>query len=93
MGRRTSWSAAIVVFAAAKVTRHAQRLRVAVDDNHRVDAIFVALPAVVFDRLAGAILAGRRHGAYWAAFAQLSFSDTVRLNTGAPGLESGSTEK
>ena len=26
-------------------------------------------------------------------FAQLSFSDTVRLKTGAPGRESGSTEK
>ena len=32
-----------------------------VDDDHGVRAIFVALPAVVFDGLAGAVLAGRRH--------------------------------
>ena len=29
-----------------------------VDDDHRVDAIFVTLPAVVFDGLAGAKLGG-----------------------------------
>ena len=35
------WPAAIVVFASAEIARHAQRLRVGVDDDHRVDAIFV----------------------------------------------------
>jgi len=49
------------VFAPAEITGDAQRLRVAVDDDDRVDAILVALPAVVFDRLAGSILASRRH--------------------------------
>jgi hypothetical protein len=46
---------------AAVVARHAQRLRVGVDDDHGVRAIFVTLPAVVFNGLAGTILAGRRH--------------------------------
>jgi hypothetical protein len=47
------------VFAAAEVTCHAQGLRVRVDDDHGVNAIFVAAAAVIFDRLAGAVLAGR----------------------------------
>ncbi|HEX6214638.1 MAG TPA: hypothetical protein VFZ38_07465 [Vicinamibacterales bacterium] len=33
----------------------------AVDDDHRMRAIFVTLPAVVLDRLAGTILTGRVH--------------------------------
>jgi hypothetical protein len=41
----------------AEVARHAQRLRVRVDDDHGVDAILFALAAIVFNRLAGAILA------------------------------------
>jgi hypothetical protein len=49
------------VFAAAEVTCHAQRLRVRVHDDHGMNAIFVATAAVVFNRLAGAVLAGRRH--------------------------------
>ena len=49
------------MLAAAEITRHAQRLRVSIDHDDRVDAIFVALPAVVLDGLAGTILAGRCH--------------------------------
>jgi hypothetical protein len=44
------------VLAAAVITRHAQWLRVGVDDNDGVDPIFVALPAMVLDGLSGAIL-------------------------------------
>ena len=39
--RRHAWPASIVVLAAAEIAGHAQRLRVGVDDDHRVDAIFV----------------------------------------------------
>jgi hypothetical protein len=49
------------VLAAAEVARHAQRLRVRVDHDHGVRAIFVTLPAVILDGLAGPILAGLRH--------------------------------
>jgi len=49
------------MLASTKIARDAQRLRVAVDDDHGVDAILVTLPAIVLDGLAGAILAGRRH--------------------------------
>jgi hypothetical protein len=49
------------VFAPAEVTCDAKRLRLAVDDDDRVDAILVALPAVVFNCLTGSILAKRRH--------------------------------
>jgi hypothetical protein len=52
------------VLAAAEITRDAQRLRMAVDDDDGVDAIFVTRPAVVFNGLAGAILAGGRHRAF-----------------------------
>jgi hypothetical protein len=45
------------VLAAAEVARHPQRLRMGVDDDHGVDAIFVTRAAVVLDGLAGAILA------------------------------------
>jgi GNAT superfamily N-acetyltransferase len=38
-------------------------LRIGIHDNHGVRAIFVALSAVVFDRLAGAVLAKRVHRA------------------------------
>jgi hypothetical protein len=37
------------MFAAAEVARDAQGLRVAVHDDHRVNAILVALPAIVLD--------------------------------------------
>jgi hypothetical protein len=49
------------VLAAAKITRDAQRLPVAVDHDYRVRAILVTLPAVILDGLAGPVLAGRRH--------------------------------
>jgi hypothetical protein len=49
------------MLAAAEVARHAQRLRVSIDDDHRVDAIFVTLPAVILDGLPGTVLAWRRH--------------------------------
>lgn len=51
------------MFAAAEVACHAQRLRAVVDDDHRVDAILVAAAAVVFDGLAGSVLAWRTHRA------------------------------
>ena len=41
--------AAIVVLAAAEIAGHAERLRVAVDDDDRVDAIFMTRPAVIFN--------------------------------------------
>jgi hypothetical protein len=41
------------VLAAAEITRHAKRLRVVVDNDDRVDAIFFTLAAIVLDRLAG----------------------------------------
>jgi hypothetical protein len=61
------------VFTAAEVTRHAQGLRIGIHDDHGVRAIFVAAPAVVFDRLAGAVLAVRRHrtGSILSAFVRL----------------------
>jgi hypothetical protein len=49
------------VLAAAEVTRHAQRLRMRVDHDHGMGAIFVTLPAVILDGLAGPIEAGLRH--------------------------------
>jgi GNAT superfamily N-acetyltransferase len=49
------------VFAAAEVARHAQGLRVCIDDDDRVDAILVTAAAVIFDGLAGAVLARRAH--------------------------------
>jgi hypothetical protein len=49
------------VFAAAEVACHAQGLRVRVDDDHGVNAIFVAAAAVILNGLAGSVLAGRRH--------------------------------
>jgi hypothetical protein len=49
------------MFAAAVITRHAQGLRVRIHDDHRVRAILVALPTVVFHGLAGTILAGCGH--------------------------------
>jgi hypothetical protein len=49
------------VGAAAEVAGDAQRLRLAINDDDGVDAILVALPAVVFNGLAGSILAKRRH--------------------------------
>jgi len=45
------------VLAAAEIACHTERLAVAVDDDHGVDAILFALAAVVFNGLAGAILA------------------------------------
>jgi hypothetical protein len=47
------------MLAAAEVARHAQRLRVRIDHDHRVDAIFVTTPAVVLDGLAGPVLTNR----------------------------------
>ena len=55
------WPASIVVFAAAEIACHAQRLRVRIHDDHGVRTILMALPAVVFHGLAGAVLAGRVH--------------------------------
>jgi hypothetical protein len=49
------------MLASTEIARDAQRLRVPIDDDHSVNAILVALPAVVLDGLAGAILAWRRH--------------------------------
>jgi len=49
------------MLAAAEVARHAQRLRMRVDHDHGVGAIFVALPAMILDGLAGAIVTGLRH--------------------------------
>jgi hypothetical protein len=49
------------VLAPAKIAGHAQRLRVGVDDDHGVDAIFLALAAVVLDGLSCTVLAWRRH--------------------------------
>jgi len=49
------------VLAAAEIARHAQRLRVGIDDDHGVDAIVVAAAAVIVNRLTGSILAGRHH--------------------------------
>jgi hypothetical protein len=39
----------------AVVARDAQRLRVRIDDDDGVNAIFVALPAVIFHGLSGAV--------------------------------------
>jgi hypothetical protein len=49
------------VLAPAKIARHAQWLRVAVNHDHRVDAIFMTGPAVIFHRLSGAVRTGGRH--------------------------------
>jgi hypothetical protein len=49
------------VLAATKVARDPQWLRMRIDDDDGVDAIFVARPAVIFHRLAGSILTGRGH--------------------------------
>jgi hypothetical protein len=49
------------VLAAAEITGDAQRLCVGVDDDHGVNAILVTGPAMILDRLAGPILAKRRH--------------------------------
>jgi hypothetical protein len=49
------------VFATAEVAGHAQRLRVRVNHDHRVDAILVAAPAMVLNGLAGAILSELGH--------------------------------
>jgi hypothetical protein len=43
------------VLASAEIAGHAQRLRVGIDDDHRVDAILVTLTAVIFYRLTSAI--------------------------------------
>jgi hypothetical protein len=51
------------VLAAAEIARHAQRLRVRVDDDHGVNAIFVATAAVILNGLAGSVLAGRHRTA------------------------------
>jgi hypothetical protein len=45
------------VLAAAEVARHSQRLRVGVNDDDGVDAIFVTRAAVILNGLPGAILA------------------------------------
>jgi hypothetical protein len=50
------------MFAPAEITRHAQRLGVRVDDDHRVGAILVARPAMIFDRLPRPVLANLVHG-------------------------------
>jgi hypothetical protein len=49
------------MLAPAEVARDAQRLRVRIDHDHRVRAVFVTLPAVVLDGLTGPVLAERRH--------------------------------
>jgi hypothetical protein len=43
------------MFAATVVARYAQRLRVAIDHDHGMHPIFVALPAVILNRLADRI--------------------------------------
>jgi GNAT superfamily N-acetyltransferase len=76
-----SWPAAIIVLAAAEITRHAQRLRLAIDDDHRVDAIFVTGPAMVFNGLAGAVLAGRGHRTRRSYIVGAAMSYTIRPAT------------
>jgi GNAT superfamily N-acetyltransferase len=49
------------MLAAAVITRHAQRLSLAIYDDDGVDAVFLALPAIIFDRLTGTILTRDRH--------------------------------
>jgi hypothetical protein len=49
------------VLAAAKVARHPQRLRMAIDDDYGVRAIFVAAAAMILNGLTGSILAEDRH--------------------------------
>jgi len=44
------------VLAPAEIARHPQRLGVGVDDDHGVDAIFVATATVIFHGLAGPVL-------------------------------------
>jgi GNAT superfamily N-acetyltransferase len=51
------------VLAAAEVARDAQRLGMRIDDDHRVDAIFVTAAAVILNGLAGSVLAWRTHRA------------------------------
>jgi len=49
------------MLAAAEIARHAQWLRMGIDDDHRVEAIFVAAATVIFNGLSSSILAGRHH--------------------------------
>jgi len=49
------------VFAPAEITRDPKWLRVRVNHDHRVRAIFMATAAVVLNGLAGSVLAGRGH--------------------------------
>ena len=49
------------MLAAAEVAGDAQRLRMRIDDDHGVDAIFVTTATMIFNRLTGSILAGRHH--------------------------------
>jgi len=49
------------MLAAAEVTRDAQRLRMGVDHDDRMDTILVTGPAMILDGLAGSILARRGH--------------------------------
>jgi GNAT superfamily N-acetyltransferase len=69
--------AAIVVFAATEVASDAQRLGVSIDDDHGVDAILVAAPAVVLNGLARSVLARRAHRA------TLATRMTYRIRTAA----------
>ena len=54
---RDSWTAAIVVLAAAEAANHAERLRVLIGGHDRVLAIGLARAAVVFERLPSAVRA------------------------------------